>query len=89
MLTLYVTSSANNVCKHFGLISVPEVITLFSCSTQLSTKFQLLIKTIIPTYEEISRFKYLIYVPFIMLINVKMPRHFEIYEHDKFHAQLS
>ena len=27
----------------------PEVIKLFSCSTQLSTKFQLLIKTKIPT----------------------------------------
>ena len=27
----------------------PEVIKLFSCSTQLSTKFQLLMKTKIPT----------------------------------------
>ena len=31
----------------------------FSCSTQLSTKFQLLIKTKIPTNEEVSCFKYL------------------------------
>ena len=32
----------------------PEDIKLFSCSTQLSTKFQLLIKTKIPTNEEVS-----------------------------------
>ena len=35
----------------------PEVIKLFSCSTQLSTKFQLLIKTKILTNKEISCFK--------------------------------
>ena len=35
----------------------PEVIKLFSCSTQLSSKFQLLIKTKIPTNEEVSCFK--------------------------------
>ena len=34
-----------------------EVIKLFSCSTQLSTKFQLLIKTKIPTFKEVSWFK--------------------------------
>ena len=38
-------------------ISGPEVIKLFSCSTQLSTKFQLLMKTKIPTYKEVSCFK--------------------------------
>ena len=47
-----------------------EIIKLFSCSTQLSTKFQLLIKTKIPTNE-----KFLVLslsdVVFIMLINVK------------------
>ena len=32
----------------------PEVIKLLSFSTQLSTKFQLLIKTKIPTNEEVS-----------------------------------
>ena len=32
-------------------ITGPKVIKLFSCSTQLSTKFQLLIKTKIPTNE--------------------------------------
>ena len=43
----------------------PEVKKLFSCSIQLSTKFQLLIKTKIHTNEEVSCFN--------MLINVKMP----------------
>ena len=52
--------------------SGPEVIKLPSCSTQLSTKFRLLIKAKIPTNEEVSCFKSLIVV-FIMLINVKMP----------------
>ena len=48
-----------------------EVIKLFSCSTQLSTKFQLLVKTKIPTkkFLALSLFD----VAFIMLINVKMP----------------
>ena len=35
----------------------PEIIKHSSCSTQLSTKFQLLIKTKIPTNEEVSCFK--------------------------------
>ena len=35
----------------------PEGIKLVSCSTQLSTKFQLLIETKIPTNEEVSCFK--------------------------------
>ena len=35
----------------------PKVIKLFSCSTQLSMKFQLLIKTKIPTNKEVSSFK--------------------------------
>ena len=34
----------------------PEVIKLFSCSTQLSMKFQLLIKTKIPANKEVSCF---------------------------------
>ena len=37
----------------------PEVIKLFSCSTQLSMNFQLLIKTEIPKSKEVSCFKYL------------------------------
>ena len=50
----------------------PEVIKLFSCSTQLSTKFQLLIKL---KYRQIKKFLALSLseVVFIMLINVKMP----------------
>ena len=35
----------------------PEVIKLFSCSTQLSTKFQLLINTKIPRNKEVSCFE--------------------------------
>ena len=35
----------------------PEVIKLFSCSTQLSTKFQLLIKITIQTSKDVSCFK--------------------------------
>ena len=35
----------------------PEAIKLCSCSTQPSTKFQLLIKPKIPTNEEVSCFK--------------------------------
>ena len=35
----------------------PKVIKLFSCSPQLSMKFQLLIKTKIPTNKEVSCFK--------------------------------
>ena len=40
-----------------GCETSPGDINLFSCSTQLSTKFQLLIKTKIPTNEEVSSFK--------------------------------
>ena len=50
----------------------PEVINFFSCSTQLSIKFQLIIKTKIPTNIKVSCVKSLRRV-FIMLINVKMP----------------
>ena len=60
------------VCFHG---SGPEVIKLFSCSTQLSTKFQLLIKTKIPKNDDFD-FKFLalsLSDVFIMPINVKMP----------------
>ena len=53
--------------------SVPEVIKLFSCSAQLSTKFQLLTKIKIPTNKEVSSFKSLVDIVFIMLLNVKLP----------------
>ena len=48
-----------------------KVIELFSCSTKLSTKFQLLLKTKIPTKTFLAL--NLSNVVFIMLINVKMP----------------
>ena len=53
----------------------PEVLKLFSCSTQLSTKVQLLIKTKIPTNKEVLALTCLSVsdVVFIMLINIKMP----------------
>ena len=41
----------------FIRIPGPEVVNFFSCSTQLSMKFQLLINTKIPTYKEVSSFK--------------------------------
>ena len=50
----------------------PELIKLVSCSIQVSTKFQLFIKT---KYRQIKKFLALSlsYVAFDMLINVKMP----------------
>ena len=57
----------NNV--HSG----PKVINPFSCSTQLSTKFQLLIKTKVPANKSFLFALSLSDVVFIMLIIVKMP----------------
>ena len=54
------------------MIPGPEVINLFSCSTQLSTKFQLLLKTKILTNKKFLASS-LSDVVLIMLINVKMP----------------
>ena len=51
-----------------------DVIKLFSCSTQLSTKFQLLIKAKLPTNEKKFLALSLSDVVFIMLMNVKMPK---------------
>ena len=48
-----------------------EVKKLFSCSSQLSTKFQLLIKTKIPTKKKFLALSLSDVI--IMLINVKMP----------------
>ena len=53
------------------------VIILFSCSTQLGTKFQLLIKSKIPTKEDVFYFK-LSDAVFIMLASVKMPTIFGV-----------
>ena len=50
----------------------PEVIKLFSCSTQLSMKFQQLIKNKIPANKEFLALSFS-GVVFIMLVNVKMP----------------
>ena len=50
----------------------PEVIKLLSCSSQLSMKFQMLIKTNMLKNKYFLAFK-LSDVVFIMLINVKMP----------------
>ena len=52
--------------------SITEVIKLFSCSTQLSTKFQLLMKQ---KYRQMKKFLALSLsdVVFIKLINVRMP----------------
>ena len=70
----------------------PEVIKLFSCSTQLSTKFILLINVKMPTTVGI--------LTFISMINTTSERfkakknfltcwHFNFYDQLKFRAQLS
>ena len=53
--------------------SGPKVIKLFSCSTQLSMKFHLVIKIKIPTIKT----------------SFKKCQDLKIYEQNKFHAQLS
>ena len=53
--------------------SGPDVIKLFSCSTQLSMKFQLFQKKFMLKIKDFSCFFKLSDVVFIMLINVKMP----------------
>ena len=83
-------NSVNQIAPAEAISPRLEVIKLFSCSTQLSTKFQLLVKTKIPTKKFLA-FS-LSDVVFIMLINVKMPTIvglFNIYKQDKFRAQLS
>ena len=77
---LRVTRSSHGMAK---IILGPEAIKLFSCSTKLSIKFQLLIKTkIMENKAFIFAFKLSDVVfsmpmlkcqQFIMLINVKMP----------------
>ena len=69
----------------------PEVIKLFSCLTQLSTKLQLHIKLKFRQMEMLLALS-LSDVVFIILINVKNAInywHFNIYEQVKFRAQLS
>ena len=67
---------------HENDCSVPEVIKHFSCSTQMSMKFKLLINTEIAKRNGNFRFKS--QKPFILLINVKMPTIVS-----RFHSQLS
>ena len=55
------------------VLSDPEIIKLFSCSTQLSTNFPQLIKTETLNNIDISLALKLSDVVFILLINVKMP----------------
>ena len=76
-----------NSCLQVGFLRPgPKVRKLFACSTQLSTKFQLLIKTNIQKSEKVSCAD----VVLIMLINVKMPTIVRSsYEQDKVCAQLS
>ena len=85
----------SNSCRQLqakeGMLSAgPEVIKLFSCSTQLSMDFKLLINTEIANLMEISVFNH--QSQSFILINVKMLAivgNFNIYEQDKFHVQLS
>ena len=69
----------------------PEVIKLFSCSTQLSTKFILLINVKMPTVVGILTFISMINATSERLkaINFFICRYFSFYEWLKFRAQLS
>ena len=49
-------SSVDNICKQFGARPSPKVIKRFSYSTQLSTKFILLINVKMPTIVGILTF---------------------------------
>ena len=59
--------SADSLCKQFGPRSGPKVIKHFSCSTQLSTNFILLINVKMPTIVGI--------LTFISMINTTSERH--------------
>ena len=75
----------------YTYISGPEVTKKSSCWTQQSMNLQLLIKSKIPTNEEVSCFKPLrccIYHA-NKCLNANNCWHFNIYEQDKFRAQLS
>ena len=73
--------------EKLSLLNCPsEVIKLHSCSNKLSMNFPLLIKIKMLKITIFLALK-LSEVVFILLTNVKMP--LNIYEQDKFHAQLS
>ena len=69
----------------------PEVVKLFSCSTQQSTKFILLINVKMPTVVSISTFTSMINTTSERLKakNFFTFRYFRFYEQLKFSAQLS
>ena len=69
----------------------PGVIKLFPCSTQLSTKFILLINVKMPTIVGILTFMSRINATSkgLRARKVFIFQHFSFYEHLKFHAQLS
>ena len=69
----------------------PEVIKLFSCSTQLSTKFILVINVKMPTIVGILTFISMINTTSERLeaTNFFLCRYFNFYEQLKFRAQLS
>ena len=69
----------------------PEVIKLFSCSTQLRLKFILLINVKMPTIVGILTFISRINYKFLSFESEFSTNfdHFNIYEQLKFHAQLS
>ena len=70
-LYLFLIFSYDDFFMHVDRISTgPEIIKLFSCSTQLSMKFQMLIKTIILTKKFLALS---LSDVFIMQINVKIP----------------
>ena len=89
MFVSLLSEKVTQSCLESGRGPGLEAIKPFSCSTQESTKFQLLIKTIIPTNEAVA--VRLSDVVFYHAKNVKMPTFVGIliYEQDKFCAQLS
>ena len=77
---------------HVNHLPGPEVIKLFSCSTQLSTKFILLINVKMPTIVGIFTFISMIHVnttsEVLKARNFFIGRYFSFYEQLKFRAQL-
>ena len=69
----------------------PEVIKLFSCSTQLSMKFNMLINVKMPTIVGILTFINMMNTKFkrMKARNVFIFQHFSFHKELKFHAQLS
>ena len=96
--------STKSAASRESLFPCPEDIKLFSCSTQLSSKFRILIQIKIPTNEEASCFKTLaLWLSSVMLSLFNWYTrsgvvldcidsycwHFNIYEQDKVRAKLN